>query len=234
MSTFQQYVDLFMDSVATRYEINRDDLTEMWKETQKKKFKKNNNKKKTKKSTVPSTYILWSNEERPKIKKENPDFDFIEVARELGRRWKNVEDDVKEHFKEKHDLLLKEKIATTTTSTDVEKTDEEEEVVVASEPEPEPAPEPEPEPEEKNDKPKKTKKPKEIEIPEEITNERERGLWPEFAKLKKAELLTQCEHNNLKKSKNRNDMIHALVLHRIALEDGNTQLDDDDSGNESD
>lgn len=234
MNTFQQYLDLFMDTVAERHEINREELTEIWKETQKKKFKsEKKGKNKNKKSTVPSAYILFSKDERPKARKDNPEMDFTEMGRELGRRWRNATDTTKEHYKEKHDLLVKEKqnkIVDPPTS-DVETTsgEEEEEIVVAEPVEPES--EPEPEPEKKPKKPKKTK-PKTVEIPEDITNERERDLWPEFAKMTITELRTQCDHNNIKKSKNRNDMIHALIVHRITLEDGNTQLESDDDDND--
>lgn len=238
MNTIQQYLDIFMDTVAERYDINREELTELWKETQKKKFKKDK-KNKDKKSTVPSAYILFGKDERPKVMAENPDMNFVDVGRELGRRWRNASDKVKEYYKEKHDLLLKEKeekkekivenienspSPSLTSNTAVSPTDDEEENENV-------VPEPEPE------KPKKTKKPKEtkvavVEIPEEITNERERDLWAEFAKMTIDELRTQCDHNNIKRSRKRNDMIHALIIHRIALEDGNTQLDDDDDDDE--
>jgi hypothetical protein len=217
-NALQQYLDTFMDTVAERFEINRDDLNNLWKETQKKKFAKNK-KNKRKKSSVPSAYILFCNDERVKIKDDHPNMIFTEIAKELGKRWKKASDSVKEHYKKQHDILMQQHQDHTAETTSVDEEDSvatnvDEEVATTQIEE---------------EKPKKSKKPKKNdEIPEEITNERERGLWPEFAKLTIAELRTQCDHNNVKKSKNRNDMIHALVVRRIALEDGNTHIDSDE------
>ena len=225
-TTLQQYLDTFMDTVAERFEISRDDLNNLWKETQKKKFSKKNKSSKRKKSSVPSAYILFCHDERPKIKDNHPDLSFAEIAKELGRRWNKATDSIKDHYKKQHDILLQQyqeqntnTAITNTTAVDATSDDDEvasttSEAIVADTQE--------------EEKPKKSKKNKAVEIPEEITNERERALWPEFAKLTISDLRTKCDHNNIKKSKNRNDMIHALVAHRIALEDGNTQIDSDE------
>lgn len=219
-NALQQYLDTFMDTVAERFEINRDELNDLWKETQKKKFTKKNKSSKRKKSSVPSAYILFCQDERAKIKASHPEMTFTEVAKELGKRWKKASDSTKEHYKKQHDILLEQHHQQTTvastTSTDDDEISTTEEVIEV---------EATPVVEVEEEKPKKPKKVKAIEIPEDITNERERDLWPEFAKMTIAELRTQCEHNNLKSSKKRNDMINALVIHRIALEDGNTQID---------
>jgi hypothetical protein len=222
-NALQQYLDTFMDTVADRFEINRDELNDLWKETQKKKFTKKNKSSKRKKSSVPSAYILFCQDERAKIKASHPEMTFADVAKELGKRWNKAGDSTKEHYKKQHDILLEQHsqaMTTTTAATDDQPTTEEEEDVAAATTTTAPI-------EEQEEKPKKPKKPKAIEIPEEITNERERGLWPEFAKMTITELRTQCEHNNIKSSKKRHDMIHALIIHRIALEDGNTQFDSD-------
>lgn len=230
-NALQQYLDTFMDTVAERFEINRDELNDLWKETQKKKFTKKNKSSKRKKSSVPSAYILFCQDERAKIKASHPEMTFAEVAKELGKRWNKASDSTKEHYKKQHDILLEQHQQTTTTivstpTDDDEISTTEEEVVAETEVVPVV--------QVHEEKPKKPKKVKTIEIPEEVTNERERGLWPEFAKMTITELRTQCEHNNIKGGKKRNDMIHALVIHRIALEDGNTQIDSDDDNNDSD
>ena len=232
-NALQQYLDTFMDTVAERFEINRDELNDLWKETQKKKFSKKNKSTKRKKSSVPSAYILFCQDERAKIKESHPEIDFVEVAKELGKRWRNASDSTKEHYKKQHDILLEQHQQTTSTTTIVSSTTADEDAVSTTTEEEEQvaAPEVEAVPVvQEEQKPKKVKKPKAIEIPEDITNERERDLWPEFAKMTITELRTQCEHNNIKSSKKRNDMIHALVIHRIALEDGNTQIDSDSDG----
>lgn len=233
-NTIHQYLDKFMETIAEKYDIQREELDDLWKETQKTKpAKKNKKNNKRKKSSVPSAYILFSQEERPKIKQEHPDMGFVEVGRELGKRWKKASENVKAYFQDKHDLLVQEKTEEQPSSPAPSIHEEEEEVVVqqtvvetttTSATEPVVAA-----PVEKEKKPKKTKA---VQIPEEITDERERELWVEFAQLTKAELQTKCDHNNLKKSNKRNDMIQALVTHRIALEDGNTQLDSSDEEND--
>lgn len=213
-NALQQYLDTFMDTVVERFGIDREELQTLWKETQKKKFTKKNKPNKRKKSSVPSAYILFCQDERVKIKNHNPDMKFSEVAKELGQRWNLASEKTKAHYKNQHDILLEQhqqqQTDTTTAAT------EEEEVVSL------------PPPEEEEEKPKKPKKLKALEVPDDITNDRERELWPEFAKLTASELRTQCDFNNLKRSKNRNDMIHALVIHRIALEDGSTQMDSEE------
>jgi hypothetical protein len=224
-NALQQYLDTFMDTVAERFDINRNQLDEMWKETQKKKFAPKKKSSKRKKSSVPSAYILFCRDERVKIKNDHPDLTFVGMAKELGDRWKKASDSVKEHFKKQHDILIQQHEKDNQETTNPPLTDDEvsvsideEDVIAAATTQLDEEPE----------KPKKSKKPKTVEIPDDITNERERDLWVEFAKLSIAELRTQCDHNNIKKSKNRNDMIHALAVHRIALEDGNTQIDSDE------
>lgn len=39
---------------------------------------------------APSGFILWSKEERPKIKAANPTYTFGEIAKALGTRWKSL------------------------------------------------------------------------------------------------------------------------------------------------
>lgn len=216
-NALQQYLDTFMNTVVERFGMDIEELQTLWKETQKKKFPtKNKTNNKRKKSSVPSAYILFCQDERIKIKDNHPDMAFPDVAKELGRRWKNANEGTKAHYKKQHDILMVKHQQQQTTTTDIINNENENEDDVASLPPP------------KEDEPPKTKKSKAIEIPENITNDRERELWPEFAKLTVAELRTQCDFNNIKRSKNRNDMIHTLIIHRISLEDGNTQMDSDE------
>lgn len=225
----QQYLCTFMDTVAERFDIDREELDELWKETQKKKLTKTKRTRSTKKKTIPSAYVLFCTDERPKINEEMPHLTFPEKGRELGKRWREATDKVKNHYKNQHEILKQEKADEKSNTTDVDEevnpppvvnTDDESSVMGAGEEDVLPDEKP------KKKKPKKTKT---VDIPDDITNERERDLWEEFASLTIAQLRTQCDHNNLKKSKNRNDMIHALVVHRIALEDGDdTHMDSSD------
>lgn len=220
-NTLQQYLDTFMETVSERFGVSRDELNDLWKETQKKKFHKKNKSSKRKKSSVPSAYILFCQDERAKIKAQNPLMTFPEVAKELGKRWNKASTQTKEHYQKQHAILLEQHQQQQQPASTEEADTTTEEASVSA-----PATE-----EEEEEKPKKTKKPKitpQLVAPDDITNERERDLWPEFAKLTVDELRTQCDHNNIKKSKKRNDMIHALVIHRITLEDGNTHIDSDE------
>lgn len=221
-NTLQQYLDAFMDSVSERFDIDREALNEMWVETQKKRFKPpKNTRRRSKSSAVPTAYILFCKDERPKM----TGMSFAETAKALGARWKEAPDAVRLHYKQQHEDLLRQKaaatppppteeVSTTTTTTDDESVVDEvvstETITIA------------PVAEKPKRKPKKA-----LEIPDDVEDERERALWPEFAALTITELRTQCDHNNIKKSKNRNDMIRSLIAHRITLEDGNTQLDSD-------
>lgn len=103
-NALQQYLDTFMDTVVERFGINREELQTLWKETQKKKFTKSN--KKHKKSSVPSAYILFCQDERVKIKNSHPDMKFPQVAQELGRRWNKIDEKTRAHYKEKRDILM--------------------------------------------------------------------------------------------------------------------------------
>ena len=47
----------------------------------------------------PSSYLLFSQEERLKIKAENPSFSIGECAKELGQRWAVLSPEEKHRFK---------------------------------------------------------------------------------------------------------------------------------------
>ena len=105
-NTLQTYLEDFMNTVAERFDIDRNELDTLWKEVQKKKVTNTKKNKKNKKSnSVPSAYILFSHDERPKIKDSNPNMSFVEVGRELGRRWKKASDEVKEHYHQQREIL---------------------------------------------------------------------------------------------------------------------------------
>ena len=45
-----------------------------------------------------SAYFIFSTEERLKVKEENPHYSICEVAKELGRRWAEMDPQVKQHY----------------------------------------------------------------------------------------------------------------------------------------
>jgi len=49
-----------------------------------------------------SAYFLFSQEERLKVKNENPDFSITEVAKELGRRWATLEPSLKSSYENRY------------------------------------------------------------------------------------------------------------------------------------
>ncbi|KAK9509749.1 hypothetical protein O3M35_006994 [Rhynocoris fuscipes] len=61
--------------------------------------KKKTRKPKTKKVTdpnkpkrPPSAYLLWTKENRDRIKEENPGITFLELSKKAGEMWKAIED----------------------------------------------------------------------------------------------------------------------------------------------
>jgi hypothetical protein len=49
-----------------------------------------------------SAYFLFSQEERLKVKEENPDFSITEVAKELGKRWANLDPNLKQNYEQRY------------------------------------------------------------------------------------------------------------------------------------
>lgn len=223
---FQQYVSNFMDNVAEKYNIDKTQLEEMWKETQKKKLVKKTTKRErnaNKKKRPPSAYILFCSDRRPIIKEKNPTASTTEITRLLGQEWTNADDDTKKQYKDQHDLLVMQ----------FQQEAEEEEAVVASEDdnqaEAEDAEEAAVSADTDNDeednapkkRKKKAKKEKSIDIPDDLSSEREKKLYIHFHGFLIDDLRKMCKQNNLAlKSKKRDDMIKALLTHRIHLEDG--------------
>lgn len=49
-----------------------------------------------------SAYFLFSQEERLKVKAENPDYSITEVAKELGKRWATLNPDIKTVYEQRY------------------------------------------------------------------------------------------------------------------------------------
>jgi len=45
-----------------------------------------------------SSYVLFANDMRPKLKTSHPELSFGEIAKALGAEWKKVKPDVKQHY----------------------------------------------------------------------------------------------------------------------------------------
>ncbi|CAF1575773.1 unnamed protein product [Rotaria magnacalcarata] len=48
-----------------------------------------------------STFFLFSQDERPKIKKDNPSLSVADVAKLIGERWRSITEDKKRHYEER-------------------------------------------------------------------------------------------------------------------------------------
>ncbi|KAJ1548217.1 Non-histone chromosomal protein 6 [Nowakowskiella sp. JEL0078] len=76
-----------------------------------------------------SSFMLFSSEQRAKIKEENPEFSFGEIGKEVGARWRALNDAEKKVYKDR-ELKEKAKYATAIeefNKKDKKKKDEEEE-----------------------------------------------------------------------------------------------------------
>merc|ERR1719266_1262107 len=48
----------------------------------------------------PCSFILFSQEERSKVKVERPDLNMCEITKELGRRWTELTPEIKQRYQE--------------------------------------------------------------------------------------------------------------------------------------
>jgi len=101
-TTLNNFVLKFLEEAA--YGDGGLDLLELWNENQKEfmKLVDTNSLKKDKKKKAAdapkgarTAYILFCQEERPKVKEEFPDKDSKDVIRELAKRWNDVKEDKK-------------------------------------------------------------------------------------------------------------------------------------------
>ncbi|KAI8855342.1 high mobility group box domain-containing protein [Chytridium lagenaria] len=76
-----------------------------------------------------SPYLIWSNENRARIKEENPDAGFGDIGKLLGAEWKQVGESEKEAYKKMadKDKARYEKEVKTYKSAAAEEEDDEEE-----------------------------------------------------------------------------------------------------------
>lgn len=207
--TIDLYMNQFMEMVSERFDISKEQLEDLWEESQKKKPPKKMKKKKT-----LTAYNLFCNERRSNLKSEYPEMTFIDLSKELGRQWRSLNEQEKQVY--------------------IDRKNQQMEVMALPPPEP-PAdmadpPLDDPETQEaqlvivEEKAPKKSRKPAD-KMPADL-DDHQRELWDEFSKFKMNDLRKQCVNNNLKTSKLREDMIMALITHRIALEEGGFDLSD--------
>ena len=48
-----------------------------------------------------STFFLFSQDERPKIKKDNPSLSVADIAKMIGERWRGIGEEKKRHYEDR-------------------------------------------------------------------------------------------------------------------------------------
>jgi hypothetical protein len=96
-NTISQYFSTFIENVSTKFNIPQEQLDELWKETQKEKLKIKP-RRRVNANKAPSAYINFCNHHRKIIKTENPTLTFGEVAKALGKLWKEQSVDEKKKY----------------------------------------------------------------------------------------------------------------------------------------
>lgn len=220
---FQQYMTSFMDKVSEKYSIDKTELEEMWKETQKTKIKpKKNRSNKTKR--VKTAYMLFGEDHRPAVKEGHPDLTMTEVSKIIAKMWNEADKkpyhDRNAELKAQLQLQQQMEEPTTEPSSDTEEDDNSSDH--EQDDQGQGGSSTDVEEEKPIEEPKtKAKKSKDIVFPDDITTDRQKKLYLQYSAHLVGVLRKMCEQNGLaSKSKKREDMIRTLVLHRIQLEDG--------------
>jgi hypothetical protein len=88
-------VDDFCKQLATRFGLDATEISSLWKESQSAPGAKKN-----KGAIKKSGYVMFGLEIRPLLKAEHPDWDFINISKEIGRRWTALSVEEKKRYKE--------------------------------------------------------------------------------------------------------------------------------------
>lgn len=97
-NTISQYVHAFIEKVSVQYNLPRDEVEGIWKETQKEKIKLNTKRRVSNANKTNSAYINFCNHNRKKIKSETPDLTFGQMAKALGALWKTLDVEEKKKY----------------------------------------------------------------------------------------------------------------------------------------
>jgi hypothetical protein len=86
-------IDDFCSAIATKFDLDKDELVKLWTE--------NGGSKKSKTVKKRSAYVNYSSHIRSVILEENPEITFGEISKETSKRWKLLSDEEKEQYKSK-------------------------------------------------------------------------------------------------------------------------------------
>ena len=231
------YVEAFLDVLCQAHpELDRENAAVLWQNTKKdhlKVFPKTmaTGKPKTvRPKQPPSAYILFSNEARLRLRTEQPDLTFSEIAKELGRLWREeTTEEERQKYKDEHDRLKEILLQNTSSSSspssyplDREENEDDEgndressppaSLLIKQEPPSTPT----------TPKKRKNKLPSsegEKDISKDISKDIypsdpvKRNLYREFSDMTQNDLKNRCDEAGIKPAfgKNKHNMIHALV-----------------------
>jgi hypothetical protein len=223
-NVMDSYVDAFLDALCQAHpELDRENAVVLWQTTKKdhlKVFPKTmaiGKPKTVRPKQAPSAYILFSNEARIRLRTEQPDLTFSEIAKELGRLWREeTTEEERQKYKDEHDRLKEILLQNTSASSppdreEVEEESQEEENEGASSPT---TPIIKQEPPSTPTTPKKRKN----KLPSSEgdiypSDPVKRNLYKEFSEMGQNDLKSRCDEAGIKPAfgKNKHSMIHALV-----------------------
>lgn len=127
--TINIYIDKYIDEISSRHNLsNKTELKNIWIQISNQsatiildevKNKKSNGEKPVMKNNKKkvSSYVVFCNKYRSKLKKENPQMTFGEISKNLGKMWSNLSSDEQLQYKYTDDLDNKDEIIITTTAT---------------------------------------------------------------------------------------------------------------------
>lgn len=95
------YSNVFMEAIANKYSLPLEELQDMWKDTIKMKPKKIKKATTSPKKKRVSAYISFCEEKRAELKETNPGMSFAAISKELGRLWREADDETKAWYKKR-------------------------------------------------------------------------------------------------------------------------------------
>jgi len=205
-------IEKFIIEVSNKFELNKDELTDMWKnlpapDEMAPIMKKDKKRKKNKRA--PTAYQNFSNIMRSRLREENPDATFGEISTLLSKQWAGMSADEKAAHK----------TPPPPPPPSTEETDNEEEEEDAPIVEEEAAPAP---PSKKTNK--KTARKDILPPPDNIPADAH-DRWNELNEMNATDLRAICKERRLHPSIRRVDMIKSIIT---------AEYDDDDSTQEDD
>ena len=101
-SHFDGIFNRYIEKLADKYDIDKQELLDEWNTTCKEENKNFGKRKKKNKGPSRTTgFLLFCAEHRPKIKEDTPDISFPDIGRKLGEMWRGLKDKEKAKYNTK-------------------------------------------------------------------------------------------------------------------------------------